>query len=87
MGKLKQRILDTIAWIALIIGIIMVLWRVFGNSLTDIQVVSPFIVFGLTKIWSNNNKIMGVGHQIEIFKHEVRNSFDKVKEEIKGGKK
>ncbi|MBU2616564.1 MAG: hypothetical protein KKB79_01125 [Nanoarchaeota archaeon] len=68
-----RKILDVIFWIALIIGTIMVLWRIFGNSPTDLAVITPFIVMGLTKIWSNNNRIW----ELEI---KMKNSFDKVRE-------
>lgn len=72
---ISRKILDVIFWVALGVGIIMVLWRVFGNSPTDIAVISPFIVMGLTKIWTNNNRIW----ELEI---KMKNSFDKVKENM-----
>jgi len=72
---IKRKILDIIAWIALIVGIIMVLWRIFGNSPTDLAVVTPFIIFGLAKTWSNNNKI----YDLEI---KMKNNFNKAKEDM-----
>jgi len=39
----KIKIWDVLFWMFLVIGIVMVLWRVFGNSPTDLQVVAPFI--------------------------------------------
>ena len=75
MSELKRKILETIARIALIVGIIMVLWRIFGNSPTDFAVITPFIIFGLAKIWSTN-------WELKNFKTEVRLSFRKVREDI-----
>jgi len=68
-----RKILDIIFWIALVIGTIMVLWRIFGNSPTDLAVITPFVVMGLIKVWSNNNRIW----ELEI---KMKNSFDKVRE-------
>ncbi len=75
MGKLKRQILEILFWIALIVGIIMIIWRIFGDSPTDLAVISPFIVMGLVKIWTNNNRIW----ELEI---KMKNSFDKVKENM-----
>lgn len=75
MSKLKQKILNTIAWIAFAIGIVMVLWRIFGNSPTDLAVISPFVVFGLAKIWYNSNTILEL-------KINMKHGFDKVREDI-----
>jgi len=72
MKSIKIKILDAVFWIALTVGIIMILWRIFGNSPTDFAVIIPFIVMGLSKIWSNNNRIWG----LEI---RMKNSFDKAR--------
>jgi len=79
MSELKRKILDAIAWIALVVGIIMILWRVFGNSPTDLAVISPFIVLGLVKIWSNNNTIKDVGYQVKLLSNNTKSSFEKVR--------
>ena len=73
---INKKILDAIFWIALVVGIVMVAWRVFGNSPTDIAVISPFIVMGLTKIWTNNNRIW----ELEI---KMKNSFGDVKADMR----
>lgn len=77
MSELKRKILDATAWVALIVGIMMILWRIFGDSPTDIQIISPFILFGLMKIWSTNG-------ELKDFKTEVKLSFRKVGEDIDG---
>lgn len=74
--KMLNWILNIIAWIALIIGIVFLLWKIFGNSPTDLQVIIPFIIFGIAKIWEINN------NQKE-FEFEVKLSFSKVKEDMK----
>ena len=75
MGKLIRKILKAIAWIALIIGVIMILWRIFGNSPTDFAVIVPFIIFGFAKI-------LEIDSGLKDFKHEVKLSFTKVKEAL-----
>lgn len=82
MGKLLRKILNIIAWIALIVGVIMVLWRIFGNSPTDIAVISPFVVFGLVKIWSNNEEIKNIGYQVKLLTNSTKHSFEKVRGDI-----
>lgn len=76
MGKLLRKILNIIAWIALTVGVVMVLWRIFGNSPTDLAVISPFVVFGLVKVWD-------IGNELKDFKYEAKLSFKKVKEDFK----
>ena len=66
----------------MIVGVIMVLWRIFGNSPTDIAVISPFIVFGLAKVWSNNEEIKNVGYQVKLLARNTKHSFEKVRSDI-----
>ena len=75
MGEQIRKILKAIAWIALIVGIIMILWRIFGNSPTDLAVIVPFIIFGLAKIWE-------IDSGLKDFKHEIKLSFGKVREDL-----
>jgi len=82
MSKLKKQILNIISWIALAIGIIMVLWRIFGNSPTDLAVIAPFIVFAIMKIGANSGAIKDVGHQVKILSMNTKFAFDKVRRDI-----
>lgn len=77
--KLKQ-IPDILFWIALIIGIIMIIWRIFGNSLTDLAVIMPFILMLILKIWA-------ISDEIKEFKHDVKSSFNKIKIDMKNLKR
>ena len=80
MGELLRKILNIIAWIALIVGVIMVLWKIFGNSPTDLALISPFVVFGLAKIW-------GIDNSLREFKYNVKLSFKKVDNDMNDLKK
>lgn len=72
---MKIKIWDVVFWIALVVGIVMVLWRVFGNSPTDLQVVAPFIVMGFSKMWGMNERLV----RLEM---RTMNGFRKVGDDI-----
>jgi len=82
MSKLKKQILDIIFWVALIVGIIMILWKIFGDSPTDLAIITPFIVMALMKIWSNSRAIKDVGHQIKILSINTKSGFEKVRKDF-----
>jgi uncharacterized membrane protein YesL len=71
----RQDIFNILFWIFLIIGIILLLWRIFGNSPTDLAIILPFILMLLFKMWSMSDNLNS-------FKHEVKFSFHKVRENI-----
>ena len=75
MAELKRKILRIVFWIALIVGIVMVLWRIFGNSPTDLAVISPFIAMAIIKLLS-------VSDDLKNFRYQAKLSFNKVKENI-----
>jgi len=75
MEELRKKILNIIFWIALVIGIIMVLWRIFGNNPTDLAVITPFIIMLISKIWDINN-------DFKDFRYHVKSSFNKVKTDM-----
>ncbi len=75
MSKLKKQILNIIFWIALIVGIVMVLWRIFGNSPTDLTVITPFIIMLISKIWSMDN-------ESREFRYQIKSSFNKVRQDM-----
>ena len=60
----------------MIITIVLILWRIFGNSPTDLSVMISIMMMLLFKIWSVSDNLNG-------FKYEVKMSFHKVKNEIK----
>ena len=82
MAEIKKLILDIIFWVALVIGIIMIIWRIFGDSSTDLAIITPFIVMVLMKIWSNTGAIKDVDHQVKVLSMSTKSAFDKVKGDI-----
>ncbi len=71
--KLRQ-ILDILFWVLLTIVVILLLWRIFGNSPTDLSIIMPALLMLLVKTWS-------ISDNLKDFKHEVRFSFRKVRED------
>ena len=65
---IRKQILNALFWILLIIGIILVIWKIFGNSPTDLQITLTFILMLLFKIWAISD--------------ELKESFSKVKQDL-----
>lgn len=71
----RKQIFNALFWMLLIIGIILVIWKIFGNSPTDLQIILTFMLMLLFKIWS-------ISDELKEFKYEVKTSFHKVKEDL-----
>lgn len=83
MSKMeKRKILNILFWIFLIIGIIMLVWRLFGQSPSDLAIIGPFVFMLLFKMWSISDELKEFKHDFRYFKHEVKSSFAKVKEDM-----
>jgi len=68
----KKQILNILFWILLIIGVILILWRIFGDSPTDLSIILTFTLMLMFKM-------LAIGDELKEFKQEVRLSFNKVK--------
>jgi len=75
MSDLKRKILDVLFWIALAVGVIMIIWRIFGKSPSDLVIITPFIVM-LTA------KILNVSDELKNFRYYTKLSFIKFRENI-----
>lgn len=71
----RKDILNISFWILLIILVILILWRIFGNSPSDIAIMIASILTVLFKMWA-------ISDELREFKHEVKFSFHKIKEDI-----
>ena len=54
---MKTSTLNILALISLLIGIILLIWKVFGNGPTDLLVLTPFIFTMLFKLWSISSEV------------------------------
>jgi len=71
----RKHILNILFWISFMIVIILILWRIFGNSPSDLLIMIAVLFTILLKMWI-------ISDELKEFKHEVRFSFHKAKEEI-----
>jgi len=76
----SKRILSILFWILLIILIVLIIWRIFGNSPSDFSILITALLTILIKMWA-------ISDELKDFKHEVKFSFYKVKKDISGLKK
>jgi len=71
----RKEILNILFWILLVVGIGLVLWKIFGNSPSDLSIMLTFTLMLLFKMW-------GVSDELKDFKSDVKISFSNVKNEI-----
>jgi len=71
----KKEILNILFWVALIILVILIIWRIFGNSPPDLSIIITALFMILIKMWT-------ISDELKEFKHEVKFSFHKVKEDM-----
>lgn len=76
----KQKIFNILFWILLLIGIILIIWKIFGNTPSDLSIIITVSLMLLFKIWS-------ISDDLKDFKYGVKSSFNKVKTEINEFKK
>lgn len=71
----RKDIFNILSWIFFIIGIVLLIWYIFGNSPTELAITITFLLMLMMKMWN-------IRDNLKDFKHEVRFSFHKIKEEI-----
>jgi len=76
----KKQILNILFWILLVIGIALLIWKIFGKSPTDLAVMMPFILMLILKMWS-------ISDELKEFRHNVKSSFDRIKTDMDNLKK
>jgi len=82
MAELKRKILNALFWIFLIISIVLILWRIFGDSPSEISIIVSIAFMMMFKMWDMSDSLRD-------FKYDIKLSFRKVKNDIskldKGG--
>ena len=53
-----MKIFDLLSWIFLILGIVVLIWFIFGNSPSEIFVILPFIFMIIFKLWSISDELI-----------------------------
>ncbi len=70
-----MKILDILAWLLLIIGVILLIWYITGNSPTELLVILPFIFMLIFKLWSLSDNFIK-------FRANTVYSFSAIKSEM-----
>lgn len=78
----KNQILNLLAWLFLGIGIVLLIWYIFGNSPLEIYVFLPFLFTLIFKFWKISNDFSYLRGDYTTFKDNTKESFQKVKEDI-----
>lgn len=73
----KNRILDLLAWLSLIIGIILIIWYIAGDSPLEYFLPLPFLSLLILKFWSVSNDISYLKGDYNSFKENIKDSFHK----------
>ncbi len=68
----RKDIFNVLFWIFLIVSIILILWKIFGNNPSDFSIMVSIMVMFLFKMWA-------ISDDLKDFKHDVKMSFYKVK--------
>ena len=78
----KINIKDILFWIFFVIGIAMILWKIFGNSPTDLQVVIPFIIMGFLKIWGMNERMIKLEMKTKNGFYNMKRDMNLIKQDL-----
>jgi peptidoglycan hydrolase CwlO-like protein len=71
----REDIFNILFWITLVIGLLLLLWYIFGNSPTELAIILTFMLMLMFKMWA-------ISDNLNNFKYETKFSFHKVREDI-----
>ncbi len=71
----RKQILEILFWIFLILLVILILWKIFGNSPSDLSIIITGMLTLLLKMWS-------ISDELKDFKYKTKLSFQRTKEDI-----
>ena len=81
--KIINWILNLLLIILLIIGAYLLITRILGHSPTDFQIILWMVGFFGTAILKTFSLIYGLNREIGELKTNIKNSFDKIRVDIK----
>ena len=70
-----MNIREVLFWIFLVLSIVFLIWRVFGNTPTELITFITIIFMVVLKLWSVSNR--QIKHEMK-----VKNSFNKMRQDI-----
>jgi len=78
----KVKILNTFFWIFLVIGLVLLIWRIVGNSPTDYQVYGALFVALLIKVWTVGEDFSGLKGKLSSDIPEIKNKITKLEKAV-----
>ncbi len=75
----KKNVFNILFWILLAIGIGLLIWKIFGNTPSDLTIMLTFTLMLMFKIWSVSDDLKDFKHNVKISFNNMRNDFNKVK--------
>ena len=79
----KKKIVSILSWIFLLISLILILWKLFGSSPTELAIILPILLTILLKVWNVSDELKDHKADYKAFKEIVKASFANMKRDIK----
>jgi len=76
---MKSEIKDVLFWLFLIIGIILLIWNVFGNSPTEFIALVTLIFALLLKTWSISDRQIKLGMRFNALARDFKEHIKHIK--------
>ena len=80
--QMKPDIRDVLFWIFLILGIILLVWTVFGNSPTEFIALVTIMFTVLLKVWKISDRQIKMDTEFKGLKHSFIRLADDFKQHI-----
>ncbi|MBU0760360.1 MAG: hypothetical protein KJ600_03020 [Nanoarchaeota archaeon] len=75
----RKEILNALFWVFLIISIILIVWKIFADGVTELSIVIVLFLTLMFKLWTLSDETKEFKYEFKRFKHEVKTSFAKVR--------
>lgn len=78
----KRSLLNFLFWVLLVVGIILVLWRIFGNSPSDFSIIITFTLMLMFKILSLSDELKDFKNDMRVSFINIKNDFNDIKTKL-----
>ena len=80
---MKVTLKDILFWITLILGLILVIWNVFGNSPTEFIALATLIVAVLFQVWRTSDRQIRLEERFNYMGRDFKKLSEDFKQHIK----
>lgn len=81
---IRRKIFEILFWILLAVTIILILWRIFGESPSDFSIIISIGLMLLLKMWAMSDETKEFKHEVRMSFARVKQDFDELKKELAG---